>query len=652
VSSVRIRAIGAIGIPIIAALVFVLVGLSVGGSLTQKLLVDAGPFVRAAQPIARVLFDLSMATAIGTLVLAAWGLPANKVARALDIASVGSVVWAVSGALSLLWNYLVVAGVGFSTDNQFGAGLWMFITQVQLGQLLGYNLLAAIGLSVLALAVRSQIGTGVLAGLSLISLLPIALSGHASGTSGHAMAVNAMGLHLVSVSIWVGGLIALLLFRAFGLVSLDLVKRYSTLALVGFGLMAASGVSSATLRIHSFAQLLSAYGLLVLAKVGLLAILGVIGFWHRRRLIASGVESNSRFWRLAAVEVAVMGAAIGIATALSKTAPPVSQNLNENPSPAQILTGEPLPPEFTPIRWFTEYKLDLLWMTIAVLGIVGYLYGVRRLRQRGDSWSLGRTASWVVGMLLLAYITSGPMNVYEEYLFSTHMIAHMMLTMGVPLFLVPAAPVTLLLRASAKRLDGSMGLREWVLWAVETRWAKFVSHPLTAAVLFASSLVVFYYTPLMSWSVHDHIGHEWMIVHFLITGYLFVQALVGVDPGPPKVGYPIRLMLLVGTLTFHAFFGLALMTGNGLLLADWYGAMGRSWGQNPLDDQQTGGAIAWGIGELPAAALTLIVSIQWSRADKKEATRLDRASDRGGNKDLEEYNAMFEQLAKREERRR
>jgi putative copper resistance protein D len=265
---------------------------------------------------------------------------------------------------------------------------------------------------------------------------------------------------------------------------------------------------------------------------------------------------------------------------------------------------------------------------------------------------MARTASWVTGMLLLAYITSGPMNVYEQYLFSTHMIAHMMLTMGVPLFLVPAAPVTLLLRASAKRLDGSMGLREWVLWAVETRWAKFVSHPLTAATLFASSLVVFYYTPLMSWSVHDHVGHEWMIVHFLITGYLFVQALVGVDPGPPKVGYPIRLMLLVGTLTFHAFFGLALMTGNGLLLADWYGAMGRGWGQTPLDDQQTGGAIAWGIGELPAAALTLIVSIQWSRADKKEATRLDRASDRGGNKDLEEYNAMFEQLAKREERRR
>jgi putative copper resistance protein D len=48
---------------------------------------------------------------------------------------------------------------------------------------------------------------------------------------------------------------------------------------------------------------------------------------------------------------------------------------------------------------------------------------------------------------------------------------------------------------------------------------------------------------------------------------------------------------------FHAFFGLALMMGQGLLLADWFGAMGRTWGQRPLQDQQTGGAIAWGIGE-------------------------------------------------------
>jgi putative copper resistance protein D len=194
-------------------------------------------------------------------------------------------------------------------------------------------------------------------------------------------------------------------------------------------------------------------------------------------------------------------------------------------------------------------------------------------------------------------------------------------------------------------------VREWVLWAVHTKYAQFVSHPIVAAILFASSLVVFYYTPLFRWATYDHVGHEWMVVHFLITGYLFAQALIGIDPGPHRLAYPLRVMLLIGTLAFHAFFGLSLMSGDSLLLPDWFGAMGRTWGLPPLEDQHTGGAIAWGVGELPTAVLTIIVSVLWFKSDEREARRLDRASDRGGNKDLEDYNAMLSKLADREERR-
>ena len=78
----------------------------------------------------------------------------------------------------------------------------------------------------------------------------------------------------------------------------------------------------------------------------------------------------------------------------------------------------------------------------------------------------------------------------------------------------------------------------------------------------------------------------------------------------------------------------------------WFGAMGRTWGLSPLEDQQTGGAIAWGIGEIPTIVLTIIVSIQWFNADKRESVRLDRASDRSGNKDLEEYNQMLKRINK------
>jgi putative copper resistance protein D len=289
-------------------------------------------------------------------------------------------------------------------------------------------------------------------------------------------------------------------------------------------------------------------------------------------------------------------------------------------------------------------------LVICVGTIIAYVAGVYRLRKRGDQWSWMRTTSWLLGMLTLIYVTSGALNAYQEYLFSMHMIGHMVLAMGIPVLLVGGAPVTLLLRAVDKRKDNSRGVREWVLWAVHTKYMQFVGHPLVAAVLFATSLVTFYYTPLFSWATRQHVGHEWMVVHFLITGYLFAQALIGIDPGPKRLGYPIRLGLLIVTMAFHAFFGLSLMSGNGLLLAEWFGAMGRTWGQDPMADQQTGGAIAWGIGELPTAALTIIVCVQWFAADRREAVRLDRASDRTGNADVEEYNRMLQKLAKRDER--
>jgi putative copper resistance protein D len=251
---------------------------------------------------------------------------------------------------------------------------------------------------------------------------------------------------------------------------------------------------------------------------------------------------------------------------------------------------------------------------------------------------------------VLFYTTSGALNAYQEYLFSIHMIGHMILAMGIPVLLVPGAPVTLLMRAVEKRHDDSRGIREWVLWAVHTKYARFVANPIVAAVLFASSLVTFYYTPLFAWATNGHIGHMWMVVHFLITGYLFAQALIGIDPGPVRLPYAARLLLLIGTMAFHAFFGLSLMDGSGLLLADWYGAMGRTWGADPLSDQHTGGAIAWGIGEIPTAMLTIIVSVQWFKSDARDAKRLDRQSDRTGNRDVEEYNEMLAKLAARDAR--
>jgi putative copper resistance protein D len=651
VPKIRKLSIATIVALIVAAVIGTITGLLIGHAADPLVLVDPGPVIRWGIPIVKGLFYLSLATALGSLFLAAFALgdKSPELQRTLNIAAIGAALWTLFGFMNLLFTFASVSGTGISLDNAYGQNLWMFITQIQLGQYLGMNLAAGAILTVCALAVRKLSWVAGLVALGFAGLVPLALTGHAAGTANHGMAVNSTGMHLVGVSLWIGGLVALLLISTPANTA-TLLRRYSTLALVAFGLVAVSGIAAAWIRLGSWSNLFSSYGVLIVLKSLGLIVLGGFGALYRMRLIAS-VEREAKGMRvrLTISELVVMGATAGVAAALARTAPPIEQAV-VNPTPAQLLTGEPLPPELTALRWFTSYKIDLVWLVIGVFAIGAYLYGVRRLAKRGDKWPIGRTVSWILGMLTLIWVTCGPINAYQEYLFSAHMIGHMILAMVVPVLLVPGAPVTLISRAAEKRHDESRGLREWVLWAVHTKYAQFIANPIVAAILFASSLVTFYYTPLFAWSTRDHLGHEWMIVHFVITGYLFAQALIGIDPGPVRLPFAVRLLLLIATMAFHAFFGLSLMSANGLLLADWYGAMGRTWGQSPLDDQQTGGAIAWGIGEIPTALLTIMVAVQWSRSDAKDAKRLDRASDRTGGADIDAYNDMLAKLAARDKR--
>ena len=636
-------------------LIAIWVGMTVSGAAAPLALGDPGDFVRWASPIAKSVTNLAMAVTIGTLVLAAWALPngSKRLARALNIAALSGMAWVLFGVFDIVLRFSSITNSPIDSSAKFSAGLWQFITEIPLGQALAISLIIASIASFGALMLSSLRSTLFLAIIALAAIVPIALTGHAAGQLNHGTAVNAIGMHLVAISVWLGGLVAVMFLRGKeNDKNFDLVSRYSTLALWAFAITAISGVTSAWVRVVDFENLFTSYGVVVLGKVLVLTILGAFGFAYRRGIVSKIKSGGSRlFVKLALVEVVFMGIAAGLGTTLTVTAPPAEETLGGTPTPAQILTGELLPPEMTGLSWFTAWKIDILWITICLALAVFYLFGVYRLRKRGDAWPVYRTASWLGGLGLLFYITNGAMNAYEHVLFSVHMIAHMMLTMAVPILLVPGAPVTLLSRAAEKRHDDSRGLREWVLWAVHTPYARFFGNPIVAAIMFASSLIVFYFTPVFGWSMREHIGHEWMIVHFLITGYLFVQSLIGADPGPKLASHPIRLMLLLLTLTFHAFFGLGIMQGESLLLSDWFGAMGRTWGLTPIEDQQIGGAIAWGIGELPSAVLTIIVSRQWFSADKREQRRADRASDRTGNKDIEDYNAMLAKLAGRKEER-
>ncbi|SLJ92709.1 cytochrome c oxidase assembly protein [Arthrobacter sp. P2b] len=673
----QLAGLAAVFLGLVAALIF-------SGAAATRGVADPGALVRWGLPASKAIHNISLATVIGGLIFAVGILPRSLAprsrareaseadggpehpafSRALAVAAAAGATWTLSAIAVLVLTYADVAGQALSGDAEFTQALVYFMTDIETGRAwLAVTIIAAVVTTAL-FGVRSLGGLALTLVLAFIGLVPTALIGHSSSSSDHEGAINSLGLHLVGVSTWVGGIILLALLSGIltgskagvaGDITESTLRRFSSLAGFAFVLVFASGVINASIRITNWGDLFgSAYGQLILAKSAATLVLGGIGFMHRQWVIpqlgrkGSTMSSRRVLWQLVLAELLVMGLTSGVAVALGRSAPPEPATYAPDASPAFILTGYELPPELTPERWLTEWRLDWLWIAVALFGLVSYFLGVAKVYRRGDTWQWFRSVNWVIGLLVLTYITSGPPSVYGRVLFSAHMVDHMALTMVAPIFLVLGAPVTLALRALQPRGDGSRGAREWILVFVHSKFSQVVTHPLFAAANFAGSIVLFYYSDLFGFAMREHVGHELMIVHFLLTGYIFVLSMIGSDPLPRRAPYPMRLLLLLATMGFHAFFGVAIMGGTNLLAADYFGNLGRDWGQSALMDQQTGGAVAWGIGEVPTLLVAIGVAIMWSRSDARETKRVDRAADRNNDADLTAYNDMFAKLAERD----
>ncbi len=655
-NSRSLRAVGP-ALLVVTALAAMVWALAFGGGAAPLALADPGPFVRWALPTVTLLVNLSAAGMVGVLVTALFALRAGEreFDVALDVASISAAVFTLAAAATGILTFIDAFNPVVSLGPEFGAQLGRYIVETEPGRTWLITTIAGAALTVLTFAVRSWTATFFVALLAAASLVPMGTQGHSGEEAFHHEAMTALILHMIGAAVWVGGLLLIVIVRPLQSreAGAATVGRYSSIAIAAFAVVAVSGVARAVIGLQTWSALISPYGAILAVKVVALIALGLFGAWYRTRLIGKMARSDAAtrsFWTLIAFEIVLMGIASGAATALARTPPPVPPLIPATPTPAERLTDAPLPPELTIDKWFTAWNLDLLWAVVAGFAIFFYLVGVWRLRRRGDAWPAYRTIMWVLGWLLLVWVTGGVINVYQDYLFSMHMVGHMLLTMAIPLLLVPGAPITLAARAIHKRDDGTRGGREWILWAVHSPVARILTNPFVAAGIFIGSLWVFYFTDLFRWSLYDHLGHEWMVAHFLITGYLFVMSLIGIDPVPYRLPYPGRLLLLIGVMAMHAFFGIAIMMQEGLMVAEWFGSMGRTWGATPMEDQYTGGGVAWSIGEIPTLILAITVAIQWSRSDDRETKRRDRHADRTGDAELEEYNARLAALAERDAR--
>ncbi|MFI7482566.1 cytochrome c oxidase assembly protein [Kocuria sp. M1R5S2] len=684
----------------VVALVALVVAMAATGSGAARLAADPGALVRWGLPAAELLHDGALVVVLGALLFAVGVVPRTRTegrrpdtadpvpapehplfSATLRLAEAAAVVWTVAALAVLVLSYSDVAGVPVGAGATYTGQLLHYATDIPTGQAQAVIAVVAAAVTTLVFGVRALLGLLLTLLLSCAALVAMALTGHSAGGDDHMAAVNSLGLHLLGVCLWTGGL-AVLGWLSPRLSAPDagtgtlpvgaargrassgdrprvpiaavVLRRFSAVAFGAFFLVLLSGTVNAAVRIGTWEQLLSGYGRLVLVKTVLTLGLGLAGLAHRRWLVPAletgRLTARRAVWQLVLGELVVMGAVMGVAVALSRTAPPVPEELAPDASAAEILTWYPLPPEPTAASWFTTWRVDWWWLAVVVVLALVYLRAFAQLRRRGDTWSALRAVSWLTGLGLLFYVTSGGVAVYGRVLFSAHMVEHMALTMVVPVFLVLGAPVTLLLKALEPRRDGTRGPREWILRLVHSTFGRVVTHPIVAAVNFAGSIVVFYFTPLFHFTLHYHVGHVFMVTHFLLTGYLFMLVLIGVDPIPRRPGYMMRLVLLLATMVYHAFVGVALMGSDTLLQASWFGNTGRDWGRTAIEDQQLGGALMWGIGELPTVVVAVVVAVMWAIDGSRENRRVDRRADRTDDAELRAYNEMMAGLAERDHR--
>ncbi len=570
--------------------------------------------------------------------------------RLRDIGRALAAVWLVTSAFQIILTLANILGtsLGSALDP---TTLKSFVSQIDLGRFLAFQTFLAAIVFIALFFIRGALPATVLLGISLLALVSPVFQSHSASSGSHSLAIGSLVIHVVALSLWVGGIFAIVLLEeADRRIALP---RFSKLALWAAIAVVISGIANAWARLNFASAWSSSYARIIIAKVILTVVLLIIGFRNRKSLAEGEKTGWSLLSRVIVVEALIMGAVVALGSWLSGTRPPTGKELPF--SPALSIVGYPTPaaPNFT--RLLTLYDPDALIIGILITLVALYIKGVVILKQRGDSWPVGRTVAFALGVSAMDFATSGGLGVYAKFSFEYHMIAHMVIGMVAPIGLVLGAPITLALRTLPQgRTPDERGIRGMLIAFLHSRYSLLLTNPLTALALFDGSLFVLYFTNLFGNLMQSHVGHLFMNIHFLLAGFLFFHVIIGIDPNPRKIPHLVRIVILFAAMSIHAFFAIALLATTTLIDQGYYGSLKTPWLGDLLADQHAAGAIAWGMGEVPIILALIATFIQWMRDDSREAKRIDRNEARmaamGEPDELAQYNNYLSQLQSRDKR--
>jgi putative copper resistance protein D len=244
---------------------------------------------------------------------------------------------------------------------------------------------------------------------------------------------------------------------------------------------------------------------------------------------------------------------------------------------------------------------------VAVAVAIWYVLAVRRLAVKGRSWSRWRTASFLASLAAVEVALAGSVAVFTNYSFSAHVIQHLLLMVVAPPLGALGAPMTLALQTSKRPT------KRFLLRIFHSRPFALISHPVPVFFLYYLAMYAFFLTGALNYAM----THMWLMdiinLGFLGGATLFWWPMVGLDPIPHWQMTPgLKLLNLLIGVPVESFLGITLMM-MGAPAASMYS----------VGSTHYGGGVLWVGTELATFGALLPIFVQWSRADLRNAKRVD-----------------------------
>ena len=620
---------------------FLAADLNSAGPLITSL-TTVGKFISLTSSFATVGFLLAM----GFLLLDDAGKLSRSAQALRNSAALTALVWVLGQGLNILTTLADILGTSLSGALD-PTSLRSFVSQIDLGKYMFVQLVLALLICTAVSRIRTVAAANALLLLSIVAVIAPIFASHSASSGSHSLAIGSLIVHVVALTFWVGGLIAITVLSATD--RAIALPRFSSLSLWAVIAVVVSGSANAWARLNFQSAWSSNYARLVILKVLLTAGLIYLGYLNRRHLSGKWQISLKNLTRLLIIEVTIMLVTVLIGSRLSNLQPP-SRGESAILDPGLAIAGITTPAAPNIWRVLSLYDPDALMIGVLITAVALYIKGVVILSRRGDKWPVGRTVAFALGISVIDYATSGGLGVYAKFSFEYHMIAHMALGMIAPIGIVLGAPITLALRTLPQgRNQEERGVRGTLIALLHSKPAGIVTNPVVILALFDGSLFVLYMTKLFGNMMQSHLGHLVMNVHFLLAGILFFHVIIGIDPNPRKVPHIVRIVILFAAMSIHAFFAIALISTSTVIDQGYFASLQTPWNLDLLADQHAGGSIAWAMGEIPILMALVATFIQWMRDDKRETKRIDRNETRlaamGEPDQLAQYNAYLTSLA-------